>query len=92
MPQEPQGGGGAPSPETFKVRLDRALSTDGDVGAPCLCRRDISSQIAVGKIFTTEPEMHRLLHEQLVLHLPQGSGILEVYCLALTAAVSLPAL
>ena len=31
-------GGDAPSLQTPKVRLDRALSTDGAVGAPVHCR------------------------------------------------------
>jgi len=31
-------GGGAPSLETAKVRLDGALSTDGAVGVPVQCR------------------------------------------------------
>jgi len=37
--QAAQGGGGAPSLQTAKVRLDGAVSTDGAVGVPAQCRQ-----------------------------------------------------
>ena len=38
MAQVAQGGGGAPSLQTAKVRLDGAVSTDGAVGVPVHCK------------------------------------------------------
>mgnify|MGYP001852968260 CR=1 FL=1 len=38
LPQVAQSGGGTPSLETAKVRLDEALSTDGAVAVPVQCR------------------------------------------------------
>ena len=39
MAQVAQRGGGTPSLQTFKVRLDGAVSTDGAVGVPVQCRK-----------------------------------------------------